>query len=284
MEKPLDIAIKTRARDLVPFLQLQTDLARHSRLHGSVHVIVPRHEIDQFADVVDKHSVLVSAEEVAATAGYADEFPDTWFTQQIIKIAAANIISHQHYLILDSNTLIGFDFDEHYFLSNAQYVYAVNEFHDAAWELQSRNFLRLHTPGRLAGFRAANQIFSKQNARALMHHVETLYGDNVISILLKYSDSLSTEFWTEFALYGVFVQSLLEVSGHSFEERRDLVHFSFRREFAGLLEEIEAEGPLMIKFNKRRPNRYDLDAEDYAQRVSAIKNAYQRRLNTSSAR
>src|SRR6202040_644288 len=43
-EKPLDIVIKTRARDLVPFLQLQTDLGRHSRLHGRIYVIVPRHE------------------------------------------------------------------------------------------------------------------------------------------------------------------------------------------------------------------------------------------------
>jgi hypothetical protein len=284
MEKPLDVVIKTRAGDLVPFLQLQTDLAQHSRLHGCTYVIVSRHELNQFADVVWKDNVLLCAEEVAAAAGYTDEFPDTWYTQQIIKIAAANIIRHQHYLILDSNTLIGFDFDEHHFLSNEEYVYAVNEFRDVAWELQSRNFLRLYTPGRLAGFRAANQIFSKQNAQALMRYIETLHEDNIVRTLLKYSDTLSTEFWTEFALYGVFVQSLQGMPGHRFEKRHDLVHFSVRRDFAHFLDDIEAEGPLMIKFNKRRSKEYDLDPDDYAQRVSAIKSAYQRRLTASAAR
>lgn len=284
MKKPLDVVIKTRARDLVPFLQLQTDLARHSRLHGYTYVIVSRDEVNQFANVVGKDNVLLCAEEVAATAGYTDDFPDTWYTQQIIKIAAANIIRHQHYLILDSNTLIGFDFDERYFLSREEYVYAVNEFHDVAWELQSRNFLRLHMPGRLAGFRAANQIFSKQNAQALMHYIETLYEDNIVRILLKYSDALSTEFWTEFALYGVFVQSIQGMPGHCFEKRHDLIHFSMRHDFAHFLDDIEAEGPLMIKFNKRRSQEYDLNPNDYAQRVCAIKSAYQRRRTTNAAR
>jgi hypothetical protein len=283
MEKPLDVVIKTRARDLVPFLQLQADLARHSRLHGCTYVIVSRQEINQFADVVRKDNVLLCAEEVAAVAGYTDEFADTWYTQQIIKIAAANIIHHQHYLILDSNTLIGFDFDEQHFLSNEEYVYAVNEFRDVAWELQSRNFLRLHTLGRLAGFRAANQIFSKQNAQALMRYIETLYEDNIVRILLKYSDTLSTEFWTEFALYGVFVQSFQRAPGHCLEKRYDLIHYSARHDFAHFLDEIEVEGPLMIKFNKRRSKEYDLDPDDYAQRVSAIKSVYQRRLTTSAA-
>jgi hypothetical protein len=280
MGRPLDVVIKTRARDLVPFLQLQTDLAQHSHLHGCTYVIVSRHELNHFADVVRKDNVLLCAEEVAALAGYSDEFQDTWYTQQIIKIAAANIIHHQHYLILDSNTLIGFDFDEHYFLSNEEYVYAVDEFRDVAWELQSRNFLGLHTPGRLAGFRAANQIFSKQNAQALMHYIETLYEENIVRILLKYSDALSTEFWTEFALYGVFVQSIQGMERHCFEKRHDLIHFSMRHDFERFLDDIEAEGPLMIKFNKRRSKEYDLDPDDYAQRVSAIKSAYQRRLSS----
>jgi len=284
MERPLDIVIKTRARDLVPFLQLQTDLARHSRLHGRIYVIVPRHDLDQFADVLGTGNTLLVAEEVTGAVGYAAEFPDTWFTQQIIKIIAANIIDHEYYLILDSNTLIGFDFDEQYFLSHGEYVYAVNDFRDVAWELQSRNFLRLHSPWRLAGFRAANQIFWKRNVQALIRHVESLYNDNIVRILLNFSDDLSTQFWTEFALYGVFVQSLQGAPGHCFEERSDLVHFSARRNFAHLLQDIEADAPLMIKFNKRRHGQYDLAVDEYARRVSEIKRAYQRRLEVRAAR
>ena len=284
MERPLDIVIKTRSRDLIPFLQLQTDLARHSRLHGRLYVIVPRHELEQFGDVVGKGHTLLTAEEVAEAAGYTAEFPDTWFTQQIIKVIAANIIDCEYYLILDSNTLIGFDFDERYFLSHGQYVYAVNEFGDVAWELQSRNFLGLHEPWRLAGFRSANQIFSKQNAQALMRYVERLYNDNIVRVLLRYSDDLSTICWTEFALYGVFVQSLQNGWGHCFEQRSDLIHFSARQNFSDLLQQIEAEAPLMVKFRKTRWRQYDLGPEGYARRVAEIKRAYQQGFAATGAR
>jgi hypothetical protein len=284
MERPLDVVIKTRAHDLVPFLQLQTDLAAHSRLHGRVFVIVPYCEIDQFLNVVANGNTLLTAEEVVRAAGYSAEFPDTWSTQQIIKIMAANIVDHEYYLILDSNTLIGFDFEEQYFVSHGEYVYAVNDFRDVAWELQSRNFLRLRAPWRLAGFRAANQIFSKRNVQALIHYIESLYSENAVRVLLEYCDVRSTEFWTEFALYGVFVQSQQEPLGHCFEERTDLVHFSFRQDFTHLLQDIEAQAPLMIKFNKRRSGRYDLGVDGYLRHVSEIKKAYQRRLELGAAR
>jgi hypothetical protein len=274
VEKPLDIVIKTRMSDAVTFAQLQRDLAAHNRLHGSVYVIVPHNERDQFAELVRANHILLTANEVVSTAGYDGELPDTWFTQQIIKIIAANIIDQEYYLILDSNTLIGFDFDERYFLSQGKFSYAVNEFRDVAWELQSRNFLRLNSPARLAGFRAANQIFSKQNAKALMRYVEGLYEANIVEVLLTYSDDLNTIYWTEFALYGVFVHSLQNGCGHCFEARSDLIHYSPRRNFSDLLQQIEAETPLMVKFRKGRPGQYDLGSEGYARRVAEIKRAY----------
>ena len=283
VEKPLDIVIKARVHDAVPFAQLQRDLAAHSRLHGHVYVIVPRNERDQFAGLIGENYIVLTAEEVASAAGYAGEFPDSWFTQQIIKIIAANIVDHEYYLILDSNTLIGFDFDEQYFLSRGEYVYAVNEFRDVAWELQSRNFLGLHAPGRLAGFRAANQIFSKQNAQALMR-CGAIVQRHIVRVLLRYSDDLSTIFWTEFALYGVFVQSLQNGWGHCFKQRSDLIHYSARQNFADLLQQIAAEAPLMVKFRKARWRQYDLGREGYARRVSEIKRAYQQRFAAKGAR
>jgi hypothetical protein len=270
--------------DAVPFAQLQKDLAAHSRLHGRVYVVVPRNERDQFTGLIGEKYVVLAAEEVASAAGYAGEFPDTWSTQQIVKIIAANVVENDYYLILDSNTLIGFDFDERHFISHGKYVYAVNEFRDVAWELQSRNFLGLHAPCRLLGFRAANQIFSKQNAQALVRHVEELYKDNIVRILFAHSDDLSSSFWTEFALYGVFVTSLQHGAGHCFEERSDVFHYSARHNFADLLRHIEAQAPLMIKFRKRRRGQYDLDSLEYARRVCEIKQAYRRYLNARAAR
>jgi Family of unknown function (DUF6492) len=284
MDKPLDILIKTRAQDLVPFVQLQADLTRHCRLHGRIYVVVHAHEFRQIFDVVEKGNTVLIAEDVAGAAGYTAKLPDTWYTQQIIKIVAANIVEHEHYLILDSDTLIGFDFSEQHFISRGNFVYAVNDFRDVAWELQSRNFLRLRTACRLAGFRAANQIFAKKNVHALIDTIESLYDENIVATLLKYSDELSTDFWTEFALYGVFIQSRQEPPEHCFEERLDLVHFSLRTDFGQFLRDIEVQTPLMIKFHKRRPRRYDLTLDDYRRHVCEIKRVYQRRLETGDLR
>ena len=118
----------------------------------------------------------------------------------------------------------------------------------------------------------------------MIRHVEDLYKDNMVRTLLTHSDDLSSSFWTEFALYGVFVTSLQQGAGHFFEERSDLVHFSARHNFLHLLQDIEAQPPLMIKFNKTRPGQYDIGPREYARRVSEIKQAYRRSLNAGAAR
>jgi hypothetical protein len=59
----------------------------------------------------------------------------------------------------------------------------------------------------VAGDSARPISSSKQNAQALVRYVERLYNDNIVRVLLRYSDDVSTIFWTEFALYGAFVQA-----------------------------------------------------------------------------
>jgi hypothetical protein len=271
--KPLDIVIKTRRKDLVTYLQLQADLVTHSRLGGNVYVIVPGEDVSLFMGVIHKDFIVASSEQVLELAGYSGEFPDTWTTQQVVKILAMYLVAHEQYLILDSNTLIGFDFDENFFLRGTEYVYALREFHDAAWELQTRNFLKLHQAGRIYGFRAVNQIFIKENVNRLIDYVEALYKGNVVAILLNYSDEFCTEYWAEYALYGVFIRCILDGTGHYFERRDDVLHFSFKKEFSEFLAEVERERPLMIKLHKRRPS-YELTSDEYAKYVAEIKASY----------
>ena len=270
---PLDIVIKTRRKDLVTYLQLQTDLATHCRLGGNVYVIVPGEDVSLFRGVIHKDFIVASSEQVLELAGYSGQFPDTWSTQQVVKILATHLVAHEQYLIIDSNTLMGFDFDEHLFLRGTDYVYALGEFHDAAWELQTRNFLKLHQADRIYGFRAVNQIFIKENVKRLIDYVEALYKKNVVAILLDYSDEFCTEYWAEYALYGVFIRCILDGAGHYFDRRHDVLHFSFKKDFSEFLAEIERERPLMIKFHKRRPS-YELTSNEYAKYVAEIKNAY----------
>jgi hypothetical protein len=271
--KPLDIVVKTRRKDLETYLQLQTDLVTHCRLQGKVYVIVPGADVSLFKSVLDKDFTLASSEQVVESASYSGEFPDTWLTQQIIKILAVHLIGNEQYLILDSNTLIGFDFDERFFWRDTNYVYATGEFHDVAWELQTRNFLQLDKADRLYGFRAVNQIFIKENVKRLIDFVEALYKENIVPILLRYSDEFSTEYWAEYALYGVFIRSILGGTGHYFARRNDVLHFSFREDFSEFLAEVARERPLMIKLHKRRP-RYELTSEQYARYVAEIKDVY----------
>ena len=122
-----------------------------------------------------------------------------------------------------------------------------------------------------------------------MRYVERLYNDNIVRDLLRYSDELSTIFWTEFALYGAFVQSLQNGWGHCFEQRSDLIYYSSRQNFCDLLQEIAAEAPLMIKFRRRSPRdprwgQYDLGRQGYAKRVAQIKRAYQQGSAAKGAR
>lgn len=278
---PLDIVIKTRRKDLVTYLQLQTDLATHCRLGGNVYVIVPGEDVSLFRCVIHKDFIVAPSEKVLELADYSGQFPDTWLTQQVVKILATHLVAHEQYLIIDSNTLIGFDFDENFFLRGTDYVYALGEFHDAAWELQTRNFLKLHQADRIFGFRAVNQIFIKENVKRLIDYVEALYKKNIVAILLDYSDEFCTEYWAEYALYGVFIRCILDGTGHYFDRRHDVLHFSFKKDFNEFLAEIERERPLMIKFHKRRPS-YELTSNEYARYVAEIKNAY--RIPRSAAK
>jgi lipopolysaccharide biosynthesis glycosyltransferase len=274
--KPLDIVVKTRKKDLVTYLQLQEDLTRHRRLKGKVHVIVPDRDVALFKSVIHESYQLSSSEEVVGLAGYCQVFPDTWITQQIVKLLAANLVADDQYLVLDSNTLIGFDFDESFFATpHGDYVYAVGEFRDSAWELQSRNFLKLRRPGRIQGFRAVNQIFIKANVQRLIHQLESLYQDNVVATLLRFSDEFATEFWTEYALYGVFIQNFPGATGHAFEKRGDVLHFSHKDDFAQFICRVEEAKPLMIKLYKRRPN-HELTTSEYKRCVKKVKATYLR--------
>jgi hypothetical protein len=271
--RPLDIVIKTKRRDFATYLRLQKDITKHSGLQGKVYVIVPEREIRYFRRASASDFVLVSSEEVLKLSGYHLALRDTWSTQQVLKLAARQVVANEQYLVLDANTLISFDFDETFFWRKNGYIYGVGDFSDVAWELQSRNFLRLSGPGRLYGFRAVNQIFIRSNVGKLFAHLENLYRDHAVPSLLRYSDTLSAEYWTEYALYGVFCRCVLPEPEHCFQKRKDLLSFSFKTEFDRFLLQVQREHPLMIKFYKRRPS-YQVSDTAYAKYVSRIKAAY----------
>lgn len=271
----LDLVIKTRWQDATTFLRLQKDLLKHCRIGGRVYIIVPQQHRRYFRRLVAEPFILISSEEILEASGHHSSLADTWVTQQILKLLAYSIVPNDQFLVLDSNTLLGFDFDERFFWRKARYVYGIGDFSDVAWELQSRNLLKVEQPSQLLGFRAVNQILIKQNVRALLDHLECLYADDAVTTLLRNSDPHRAANWTEFTLYGAFCQCLLPEPNHHFEARRDLLSFSFGMEFEKFLIQVEEERPLMIKFYKRRPT-YLISDTAYKKYVAQIKQRYAR--------
>src|SRR4051794_11649854 len=114
-EKPLDVVIKTRGKDLHTYLHLQRDLLRHSRLRGRVYVIVHPKDLAEYEKVVDDNFILTTMNHALKAFGCERDLQDTWGTQQIIKLLASGIVSNEQYLVMDANTLINYDFDETHF-------------------------------------------------------------------------------------------------------------------------------------------------------------------------
>jgi hypothetical protein len=267
--RPLDIVIKTTCRDLHTYQQLQHDIERHSKLHGSVYVIVNPQDLEAYAEVVSPRFKLVPTREVLKLYGHHDDLSDNWHTQQIIKILAAAIVAHEQYIILDANTIINFDFDENHFYRGGYYLYAAGDNSDDEWEVRARKFLRLNPSGYMFGFRSVNQIFYKSNVMAMIEYLEKLYAADILSIL-----STPEEVWTEFKIYGYFCRSVLKTSGHFFQCSDDVISMGKANgDVKGFAQWIRHSRPLMVKLYQFRPS-YQLTNSEYDAALALIKQAY----------
>lgn len=272
-EKPLDIVIKTRAKDLYTFMRLQQDILRHSRLSGKVYVVVHRRDLAAYEKIVHPNFVLTTMNRVLEPFGYREDLPDTWSTQQIIKLLAASTVGNEQYLIIDANTLINYDFDENNFYRDGHYIYAVNDLTDKDWDVQARRFLRLDPEGILFGFRSTNQIFFKSNVFRLVAYLAKLYGRNVVETLSSQPDD-----WTEFKLYGYYCRCILRDTGHFFQQTGDVTSINkLNVDVPSYLSWLKFSRPLMIKVYKHRPT-HQLSEEEYDEFVAQIKRVYQRKL------
>lgn len=269
-EKPLDIVIKTTARDLYTFKQLQRDILKHSRLGGRVHVIVRPSQLSVYEKVVDSTFILNSTEDILKPF-HGRYLQDTWHTQQIFKLLAAGTVKHD-YLILDANMLINFDFNEDHFFKGGRYLYVTGDPGDPSdhrWEIQTRKFLNLDPAGPMFGFRSMVQVFRKNNVLALVDYMEDFYQRNIINIL-----DTPEETWTECKLYGYFCRSLLENSGHFFQLSDDTACYHANKDIPHFTSWIKYIRPLMIKLYKYRPT-YHASDQEYDAAVEQIKLAYE---------
>ena len=172
MEKPLDVVIKTRALDLVPFLQLQTDLAQHSRLHGCTlrHCFAPRARSVCGSGVEGQHSPMLGGSRggrgiyrrISRHLVYTADHQDRRREHHPPPTLSYPGFKHADRLRF-RRALLSFQ---------CPVCVCGERVSRRSLGTPIAQFPSIAYPGRLAWFRAANQIFSKPNAQALMRYVE----------------------------------------------------------------------------------------------------------------
>jgi hypothetical protein len=274
----LGLFIKSTLRDLQPFLLLQDDLLKFSRIAGPVVVSVPDAHLPAFRDHVLPGYKLVSDSAVARAANIFWPVRDNWHTQQLVKLCAADSINADAFLVLDSNTVINAEFDESTFQVDGRWIYEIagaNE-HDLELERRSLTFLRMPLP-QTFGFRPVNQVFLRSEVIGLRRYIESIYSvpwGDILYGSCHCATRLNSALWTEFQMYGAYVAALSATHAHALIRKNSLVHFNPKRLAAlpELLSWFAEHRPFMVKAYSQRPG-IRLSAQEYVAIAGAIRTA-----------
>jgi hypothetical protein len=279
--RSLALFIKTTLHDLQPFLYLQDDLRQFCRIAGPVVVSVPDAHVMAFRAHVWPQYELVSDSAVARAAQVWWPIRDDWYTQQLLKLCAGDILSVDAYLALDSNTIINSEFDESMFQLNGRWIYEIdtdtaNEL-DLARERCTWTFLKLRPPGTV-GFRAVNQVFERSELAELRRYLEAIYRvpwSDLLYCSCECANRLKSALWTEFQMYGGYITMISRNETHVIGSKNSLMYFNPRRhlgQMPEILSSFAEHQPFMVKAHKQRPG-IRMSASDYARVAMAIRAA-----------
>ncbi|MBT1695490.1 hypothetical protein KK083_01290 [Fulvivirgaceae bacterium PWU4] len=270
----MDIIIKSFNRDLYTFLQLQRDILANARLNGAVSVIVPQEDMALFRKHITASFDLFSDEDILAEAGCQAKYCSTWYSQQVVKLAACSVLKADHYLVLDSNTLINGPLTQADLKIGNQWVYEVNHCNDEDLKFEEGSFRYLGLSKKLLKIRNVNQVLMKKHVLGLLHHIGERSSRNPIEVLLE-TARYPVMSWTEFHLYGVWLDNI-SAPEYVFAEKNAAATINWLRYSENpllILEALEAQKPLMVKLYKVRDN-YLMPDRDYDELVSQIKSLF----------
>lgn len=275
----LAIYIKTTFHDLQPFTYLQEDLRQFCKVAGPVVISVPDDHMTAFRAHVFSGYELMSDSAVARSANVYWPIHDNWYSQQMLKLCAGNVLSADAYLVLDSNTIINAAFDESMFQVDGRWIYEIdtNNEDDLAWERRIWTFLKVIPPTNI-GFRPVNQVFEWSELEALRRYLERIYNvpwGDLLYCACECANRLKFPIWTEFQLYGAFISMISERKAHILGSKNPLMYFSPKRHLTRLPEVLSwfaEHRPFMVKAHKQRPG-VCLSASDYEHVASAIRAA-----------
>ncbi|NOT39094.1 MAG: hypothetical protein HOP13_01220 [Alphaproteobacteria bacterium] len=251
----LQYVVKTFRRDLQSYLQLQDDLQRFDC--ANIRLCVPVDDLAAFSRIVAADVELVSSEQVLASFGFHRVLPESWYSQQLLKLLLVASSTVETCWVLDANTILlrppprAHDDGGRIVLSCDR---PTEE--DRQWYASSARFLGMPISGpRMA---AVNQPLSRKAVRALLrfvavrtrcHPVYALAGSMLIGQFRR------EPVWTEFGLYRSFATHVLPAL-HRFSKVRRTVYYRHEiegRAFDQWLYQVNERRPAMVKVYARRP-------------------------------
>jgi lipopolysaccharide biosynthesis glycosyltransferase len=275
----LGLFIKSTLRDLQPFLSLQDDLIEFSRIKGPVVVSVPHEHLAAFRKRVVPEYELVSDSAVARSANIVWPICNNWYSQQLVKLCATDLVAAEEFLVLDSNTIINAEFSEATFQYEGKWIYVVGDAneHDLKLERRTWTFLRLPLQQTL-GFRPVNQVFIRSELMGLRRYLESTYGAPWGEILYGSCDCatrVKSALWTEFQMYGGYVAAVSQSRAHALVTNNSIAYFNPKVHLANLpqlLAWFTEHRPFMVKAYRQRPG-LRLSEQEYRAVAGAIRSA-----------
>jgi hypothetical protein len=275
----LAIFVKATLRDLEPFLFLQDDLRQFCQVGGPVIVSVPDAHFRAFRAHVLPEYKLIPDSVVARSANVYWPIRDDWYTQQLLKLCAGDVVDADAYLALDSNTVINAEFDESMFQVGGRWVYEIadaNE-NDLEWERRTWDFLKL-SPAQTMGFRTVNQVFERSELAGLRQYLEGTYHTSWTDVLYascQCARQLKFTLWTEFQMYGAYAAMVSPTPTHAFTIKNSIMYFNPSRHLGRLSDVLSwfaHHRPFMVKAYRQRPG-VRLSRHDYARVAGTIRTA-----------
>lgn len=199
------------------------------------YIIVPKRDLSLFSQIKYRNTQLLSVESILPNwirrlpvlknwwFSFKHVVVRGWVIQQIIKLAAAEFLSENVFVFVDSDVAFIRPFDWSNFIHDDGRVRLFRIPSNIApqapigdkWNYNARRLLSL-PPGNLPvpGYIGQIMTWRHDNLKALYKHIKTVSGRGWIETVCS-NWNLS-----EYVIYGVFVDEVLQASGHYYDSER----------------------------------------------------------------
>ncbi|BAZ16529.1 hypothetical protein NIES4071_84060 [Calothrix sp. NIES-4071] len=193
------------------------------------YIIVPKRDLHLFNQIKYRNTRIITVESILPwrqlplikNCWFSFKHPVIrgWIIQQLIKLAAAEFITSNVFVFVDSDIAFIRPFDWNYFIRDGEvrlYRIPGNLCPQAPigekWNYNARRLLNLPsgtTP--VTGYISQIMTWRSDNLKQLYKHIETVSGRGWLETVCSYWNL------SEYVIYGVFVEEVLKASGHYYD-------------------------------------------------------------------